>query len=141
MELDITKFFYGACMSEYSASAQEIGCNAGQITWEFAMNDADQWALLDTPEKLAAFQDFAKGFGAWSDAELGAMSPQELNALCIQFIAGDIREAGFDNVRNSTDKHWQAYQQRAEKGELAGRLYRAASAPGKRRRVVYSLAN
>lgn len=93
MEINITRFFTEAAPRDYSASVAEIGSDAAADTWRAAMDDADDYNLLDTDEKRDAFRDHVKGFGAWEDSEIAAWSNQELNALCIQLIAGDIREA------------------------------------------------
>lgn len=99
MELDITEFFNEARPADYSASAAELGEHAGEITWNRAIVAARRWNLLDTPDKQAAFRAYIRGFGAWSDAEIEGFSLVELNALLIQFIAGDIREARLDKAR------------------------------------------
>ena len=41
MEIDITDFFKNAAPMDYSASAVEIGRDAGAHTWRAAMDDAD----------------------------------------------------------------------------------------------------
>lgn len=119
MELNITRFFRAAEPSDYSASIAEIGRDAGRVTWQAACDDADDYALLDTEEKREAFKAFIHGFGAWSDAEVALWSHTELNALCIQFIAGDIREAGLD----SAEPDWAEYEAGAQAGRYAGRLF------------------
>ncbi len=58
------------------------------------MEDAEerQTPLLDTAEKLQEFRGWLKPWGAWDDAQIEAMNNQELNALFLQWIAGDCRE-------------------------------------------------
>jgi len=91
MELNITRFCNEAAPMDYSASVAEIGANAGADTWRAACEDAPDWNLLDTDDKRQAFRDHIRGFGAWDAAEIAAMTDLHLNALLIQFIAGDIR--------------------------------------------------
>ena len=105
MEINITEFFNTANAFDYSASRMELGDNAGQITWHNACN-AD-FTMLDTEEKLQALREYAKGYGAWNDAEIAAWSNNECNALFIQFVSSNIRDAGLD-VENPD---WQAYEQ------------------------------
>lgn len=116
-ELNITRFFNEACPMDYSASQMELGGDAGRITWQAACDDSANYMFLDTDEKREAFRVFVKGFGAWSGEEVAAWSDTELNALCIQFVAGDIREAGLDV--ESPD--WQAYE---ANDAVAGRLFK-----------------
>lgn len=106
MEINITKFFTEATARDYSASVAEIGNNAGADTWRAACDDSADYLILDTEDKREAFRHHIKGCGAWDDTEIAAMSDTALNALCIQFIAGDMRENGLDV--NPVD--WQAYE-------------------------------
>jgi len=119
MELNITKFFHEAGMMDYSASRAEIGDNAGVETWASACEDSKEYFLLDDDEKREDFRKYVKDFGAWSDEEIQAWDDVELNALCIQLIAGDIREADLDT--DSPD--WQAYEEKAEQGQCGGRIF------------------
>ena len=120
MELNITEFFRSADPAAYSASVAEIGENAGAITWQ-AAKDAD-YTILDNAEKREAFRAFVRDSGGWDDTECAAFSDAELNALCIQWIAGDMREAGLEGL-DSDD--WATYQEMSEAGQCAGRIFRA----------------
>ncbi len=80
---------------DYSASRAELGDNAGQITWK---NAKQAPVCLKTPEELEAFRDWVADFGAWSAEEIAAWNATECNALFVQFVAGDIREAGADSL-------------------------------------------
>lgn len=106
MEIDITDFFNQCAPMDYSASCAELGDSAGADTWLAACDDAPEYNMLDTAEKRQAFRDHVAGYGAWSDNEIAGFSDLELNALLIQFIAGDIREADLDGT--ATD--WEAYE-------------------------------
>lgn len=97
MEINITNFYCNACPRDYSASVAEIGRNAGADTWRAAMDDSADYPILDTAEKREAFKEYIQGFGAWDDTEIAAFTDTALNALCIQFVSGDIREYGLDN--------------------------------------------
>lgn len=119
MDINITKFFNEADPSDYSASCNERGDNAGPETWAAANEAMDDFLLLDTEEKVQALRDHARGFGAWSKEEVDGWTIQECNALLIQMISGDIRE-----VRGMSPATWDwvAYEQQAEKGSISSRL-------------------
>lgn len=92
MDIDITS------LSDLDAfplshSQAEGGPTAGPDTWNAAKRQANETALLDTEEKLQAFRDWVKPSGGWEDEEIDAWTPQECNALFLQWVAGDIREA------------------------------------------------
>jgi hypothetical protein len=120
MELDISEFFRAADPAAYSASVAELGQNAGAITWQ-AAKEAD-FRILDSKEKRHAFRLFVLDSGGWSRAEIAAWSHEELNALCIQWISGDMREAGLTGT-DSDD--WEEYEKQSEAGQCAGRIFRA----------------
>ena len=121
MELNITNWFNSRRMSSryLSASVAEIGDNAGQITWEASQEEVEDWILLDTEEKKDAFRAFVKSSGGWSEEETAAWNDAELNALLLQWIAGDIREAGLD----CEDPDWISYQNLIDHGQVAGNLF------------------
>lgn len=120
MEIDISAMLQKPAFT-YSHSAMEGGSNAGRNTWESALCEAAETVLLNTPEKIAAAKEFFAGFGAWDETEISAWTNTEVNALLIQMIAGDIREAGADNLE-SID--WDQYAELAEKGQISGRMFR-----------------
>jgi hypothetical protein len=122
MELNITKFFNEAAPADYSASRMELGQDAGRITWRHACEDAPDFALLDTDGKREAFKAHIRDFGAWSDEEIAAWSDTELNALCVQMISGDMREA--DIGPDSDAEAWTLYEIAATAGRCTGRIFR-----------------
>jgi hypothetical protein len=125
IELDITDFFNNAAPQDYSASIMELGANAATDTWRAACDDSEDYMLLDTDEKREEFREYVKGFGAWEESEIAAWSNTELNALLIQYIAGDIRESGL--TRESTLADWGCYARDSEAGRTSGRMFRADS--------------
>lgn len=126
MELNITEFFNTAYPFNYSASVAEMGADAGVSTWRNACQQAAKSAILDTDEKREAFRKFAGDSGGWSDDEIAAWSNEELDALCIQWISGDMREpVGFELGADSTAEDWAEYQAQSEAGNVAGRLFKA----------------
>lgn len=119
MEINITKFFMNAEPCNFSASAFELGDNAGKITWGNAKEAAKEYDLLDSPEKVEAFKAHIKDFGAWSVEEINSWPHSELNALFIQCICGDMREDSLGS--DMTDEEWLAYEQDENK---SGRIFK-----------------
>lgn len=110
MDLDITEFFKNANAFDYSASASELGLNAGRITWDHAVEGSKEYMILDSEEKREAFRSHVKGYGAWSEEKIRGWSDCELNALLLQFIAGDIRQSELD----PENPDWEAYEAGAD---------------------------
>lgn len=93
MELNITSLMNRKHeMHYYSASQAEYGSDAGRITWENAKDAAEEQPLVTTDEQIAEVKDYFREFGAWEDDEIDAWGVNEVNALLLQLIAGDIRE-------------------------------------------------
>jgi len=113
MEINITQFYNAADAEDYSASCAELGVNAGEITWNAALH-AD-YNLIDTDEKRDALRTWAKSTGGWDSEEIAAWSDNELNALFIQLVSGDIRGKG--------NLSWDEYQADAEAGLVSGALF------------------
>lgn len=122
MNINISKFFTeDAAPRDYSASVAEIGQDAGAITWRHACEDVGYFKFLDTDDKLQAFRDWVKPSGGWTDDEIAAWSPKELNALFLQWVSGDIREC----LEWDVEDVWANYQEMAEAGHVSSNLYRA----------------
>ena len=123
MEVNITKLFNTINPSYYSASIAELGDNAGRFTWENAKERAEEGAplILETEDQKEAFRDFARSSGGWSNEEVSAWGDVELNALCLQWIAGDMREAGLFVGMDNED--WQNYENLVEAGQVAGNIF------------------
>ena len=108
MEIDISSFFAGADAFEFSHSRMEGGENAGRNTWDAAKREGAESPLLTTPEQFDALRSYVKGFGAWDESEIAAWDAIECNALFVQLISGDMREAGLDS--ESDDSAWDEYE-------------------------------
>ena len=106
MEINITRFFNEACPKDYSASRAEIGQDAGTDTWRAANEDSEDYMLLDNDEKREAFREYAKRSGFSEGDYFAGWSNEKLNALAIQWVSGDIREAGLD----FENPDWQEYE-------------------------------
>jgi hypothetical protein len=103
---------------QFSASAHEMGENAGRITWN---NAKDGPQLLTNDAQREAFKEWIADFGAWNEEEREAFTDQELNALLVQFVSGDIREAGADSLEDIDPVQLQADQ---EEGRVPSYLWR-----------------
>ena len=115
------------CPSDFSASAAEIGRDAGPDTWSACI----EW-VTDSPvlpaDQLDCVQDYMRATGAWSAREIKRMSDTELQALALQIIAGDLREGfqlKFGAVPAETALDWPAYYVGAESGRWNSTFYRA----------------
>jgi hypothetical protein len=121
MELNITHMVESADdMPTLSGSQAELGRDAGKITWNNSKAYAEANPILPDDDARDVARQWLQGFGAWSEAEIAAWSNQELDALVIQFIAGDIREMeAFESEAE--------YQKAAEDGTAGGRIYKGDS--------------
>ena len=124
MEINITRFITDCDPFEFSASRLERGDNAGPETWANAQNEASRAPLLTTPKQLEALRDYVRDFGAWEDDEIAAWSDDKCNALFIQLVSRNMREAGLGEV-DLDDFDWEKYERRAEKGNISGNIFRA----------------
>lgn len=77
-------------LTDYSASAMELGDRAGSITWNNALNSG--LCFFTNEIERNDLCDYIETFGAWSIAEIWSWADKELNALVLQLIAGDLRE-------------------------------------------------
>ena len=121
MLVDVTNFYHREDPALYSASASELGQDADSITWEAAMRAATVYHHLNHSETLDEFRRFVRSSGGWGDDEVAAMDDATLNALFIQWVAGDMREA---HLYGTPDDDWTAYETDAMAGRVAGRLAR-----------------
>lgn len=136
MEINITRFFHDADPSEYSASIAETGLkDIGKRTWNAAKETGAETPLLTTPEEIAALRLYVKDFGAWSEEEIAAWDDAECNALFIQLVSGDMRDADLGKGEELTADDWAAYEERAHKGQCAGNIFRADNGE-----IYYSLS-
>jgi hypothetical protein len=119
---------------DMSNNRATLGDDAGRLTWEASKECAQEIDMLNTPGRVEAFREFVSQSGGWSDEETAAMDHDELNALCLQWIAGDIREAFGDAEFSEWD--WTAYGEDAGAGRISSRLYR-----GDDGKVYFSIAN
>jgi hypothetical protein len=128
LELDITDFFTNEDAYNFSASAFEMGNNAGVITWNNAKNEAKSY--LHWLEQKAyngesardCIIDHFKAMGFSESDEMDTCPDKEIIALLIQEISGDIREAGLDNDLFE-EINWQEYERQARNGQISSNIF------------------
>jgi hypothetical protein len=118
MEININQYFENElCPSDFSASIAELGNNAGQLTWGYALDEVEDVVLLTTFEQCAAFIEHMTSTGM---DNVDKMNGTELNALFIQLISGDIR--GCEGLDQSP-VNWELYEQQSEHGNVYSPIF------------------
>lgn len=121
MEINITPFFtQGIAPMDLSASVAEIGPNAGAYTWQASCEAAADLQLLKTPDQLDAFRDFAQSAGMELEPE--ECTPSMLNALFLQWVAGDLRQMGVDGSADPID--WAEVEAAQSEGVAPSNIFR-----------------
>lgn len=121
MEIDITSLVEMNCFN-LSHSVAEGGENAGRDTWNASKEQAKETPLLKTPEELQAMRDFARSSGGWTREEIAEWTNQEINALFLQWIAGDVRELGADSL---SEIDWKQAEEMQSEGQAPSNIFRA----------------
>jgi len=118
MELNITALMNRReDMKYYSASQAELGSDAGKVTWENAKDAVEKQPLLTTEEEISEAKEWLEDFGAWYDDEIDAWDNQEVNALALQMIAGDIRERQHYEDRDELEEYEENQGGRINQGD------------------------
>lgn len=136
MEINITKFFNESDAFDFASSQFERGENAGQETWNNAIAQASTSPMLSTPEELEAMRDWVLSSGGWNQEEIAAWSDEELNALFIQLISGDMRQIEDLCSNEDGEPDWTKYEEIANEGRISGSLFHADSGE-----IFYYLGN
>lgn len=126
MDINVTRFFETAETHDFSASAMELGQNAGQITWRNAKREAAETPLLTSDSELDAMRDWMKESGGWDKTERNVFTPEDLNALFIQLISGDMNEIEALCSDDNGDINWHRAEAMAGRGRISGNLYRSS---------------
>lgn len=122
MHIDITEFFKAEDPGVYSGNAIEYGVNAGAITWANSMAGAKTYKHLDDDEKREAWRRWVEGSGGWTWEEIQAWTNDELEALFIQWVSGDMRECGLEGCFEDLD--WEEYERRAQAGNCPSTIWK-----------------
>ena len=105
-----------------SNSVANLGHDAGKLTWQASQGFASSLVLSEGQKE--AVRDFVRSSGGWDEEETAAFSDTDLTALCVQWIAGDIRESfGDDLPDDPAEWDWADYNERAERGSVPSTLY------------------
>lgn len=76
-----------------SGSVAELGSNAAQFTWNNALEYSKKYPLLKNTSEVLEAKAYFRSFGAWSDEEVSRWGYQDVNALLVQEVASDVKEA------------------------------------------------
>lgn len=94
MEINITSYFTHVHSNLCSGSMATHGKNVAQTTWANSMMAAGniEKPLLSNPEEIKAFIEHMASMGFSDAEEMGNWPANEVQALFIQLISGDINE-------------------------------------------------
>lgn len=119
MEINITHLM-AENTHQWSDSIAHSGLNdIGKRTWDAAKASAKNCQLCSDKGALVAYFD---AFGAWDDLDQWKLD--DLNALLLQFISGDINEAKELCPDGAGGIDWDEYRELSEAGQAAGNLFR-----------------
>ena len=125
MEIDITRLVTDPGFDPWilSNSRANLGDRAARITWENSQKLAAETKppMLDA-EGIAAMRKMAISAGMGRE-EIEADPDEDIQALFVQWVAGDIREA-FGDDDDIDDWDWDEYREASEAGRVAGNLFR-----------------
>jgi hypothetical protein len=95
MEINVTKLFAHPQYNPrlISASIAELGPDAGQTTYDNSLSLANEVILVQSEDEIEEAIECLDEYGAWELEDMKEWSLQELNALIIQFVTADAREA------------------------------------------------
>ena len=123
-EIDVTPLLASPGFDPWdcSNSVANLGQDAGKLTWQASQRAASSLVLSEGQKD--AFRDFVRSSGGWDDEEIASWTEAELTALCVQWIAGDVRESfGDDLPDDPAEWDWVEYNERAERGSVSSTLY------------------
>ena len=113
-EIDVSPLLASPCFAPWNCynSIANLGPGAGKRTWKASQRVAP--ALILTEGQKEAFRAFVRSSGGWNDEETAAFSDKELTAICVQWIAADIRECfGDDLPDDPAEWDWADYDDQA----------------------------
>jgi hypothetical protein len=83
--------------------------------WKRAKRKATQFKFIDSVDKIGAMLEYMKDSGGWDAEERRAMSLHDFNALFLQMVASELRDANAETL-DSID--WGAYEANDNRGNL-----------------------
>jgi hypothetical protein len=124
LEVIVTCLITDLDPAELSGSIAERGQNAGQETWDNSMQAAKDHAPILKPNERPAARKFFRSFGAWDDEQVAAWTDQELDALVLQYAAGDLRELQWVAPGDGLgDIDWNEAEKLSHEGIVSGSLF------------------
>jgi len=120
-EIDVSCLIKDVNAFELSASQLEKGKNAGAETWANAKQAATEHGLdLDVPRVKNWFAEF----GAWDEEEIASWNKQEVDALVLQYAAGDLRDAqDLCAGKGLAGVNWKKAEKLSQQGSISGNLF------------------
>jgi hypothetical protein len=120
--VNVTRLISTVNLFDLSHSIAEGGKTAGADTWNAAKTEATETPLaIDDREGV---KQFFAGFGAWDREEIAAWSAAELDALVLQYAAGDLREVqDLCPGDGLGDIDWTEAEELSHADTIGGRLY------------------
>lgn len=110
--------------SELSGSIAERGANAGPETWANSVEAATATPLLKDDSERDGVREWAAGFGAWDEEEINGWSNEELDALVLQYAAGDLRELQSCHPGKGVGGvSWKRAEKDMREGRVSGNLF------------------
>jgi hypothetical protein len=123
MEIDVSRLINDLDPRDISGSQAERGINAARELWGNAVAAVEEPPLLTDDERAKA-RKWAREFGAWDDEHIAAWSAQEVDALVLQYAAGDLRELqDLCPGDGLGDIDWTEAEELAQKGTVGGNLF------------------
>ena len=92
------------------------GC--GSDTW-WRTENAPEWNFIPA-DQLDYFREWLREWGAWDADEIAAMDVAHLQSMCLQWIAGDVRQCGIDKPAPD----WSRIRGDQEDGRIPSSIYR-----------------
>lgn len=129
MEIDITHMFEEETWA-FAGSVATHGPDVAKRTYDTAKSEADRLFPDVDKEDLV---DHFRGYGAWSEEELEAMTLTELRAMLVQDVTSEMRESGLEDDPLE-DIDWEMYEALCQTGTFSGRI-----GPGDDGRVYFYL--
>ena len=124
MELNVSSFFATVTPRELSSSVAESGAYAGAHTWASSCKASVHHTLLANDDEREAFRVWVETSGGWTAEEIAAWTDVELNALLLQWIAGDLRELGVDDDDDTAGIDWADVERGQIEGQYPCNLFR-----------------
>lgn len=95
IKANVSKMFSHRDPWDCSNSAANLGPNAGQLTWDCALEvaeNASEWLLSPVSDACEGIQEWARDTGAWDADEIAAWPDTHCLALFVQNVASELRD-------------------------------------------------